>query len=183
MTTTNKSNKANINVSANINASANINTSTNINTNNVANNAVNHISNNPFTINADDVTSNNANNIANAAGSRAFRLGFVEALAGILVAAAGLKWSNKDLTHGGMGCVRDGLGDVMSAMEAGQMDQAQIQRQESCIATYVLNVIWPYIEYYGHRAWVLYIRPCGQTVWEGVLQQCGLRRTERVLCE
>lgn len=176
MTTTNNSNKANINASANINTA-------NINANDVVNNVVNHISNNPFTINADDVASNNANNIANAAGSRAIRLGFVEALAGSFVAAAGLKLNNEGLKHGGMGCVRDGLGDVLSAMEAGQMDQAQIQRQESRFATYVLDVICPQIGYYGRRAWVLYIRPSGQTVWEGIRQRCGLRREERVPCE
>jgi hypothetical protein len=109
---------------------------------------------NKANINASDFVNNNANNIANAADlSRAVCLGFVEALTGSLVTAAGLKLRDISLTQSGVGCVRDGLGDVMSAMEAGQMDRAQIQRQDSRIATLVLylyDLIWPYIEYYGH---------------------------------
>lgn len=100
--------------------------------------------------------------------------------------AAGLKLRNIGLMQSGAGCVRDGLGDAMSAMEAGQMDRAQIQRQDSRIATHVLylcDLIWPYIEYCGRRFWVLVVRPCGQIVWEKIQQWCGLGRAERVLCE
>lgn len=146
--------------------------------------AINHNSNNIVAINANDAVNDNANN-AIASSETVARLGFMEALVGGLVTVVGLRWGDNSLTQSGMGGMRDGLDDILSTMEAGQMDQAKVQKQRSRIAGFVIHLwdlFWPMIigkfKHYGYRAWILCIRPCCQRIWEKVQQWCGCRRAE-----
>lgn len=144
----------------------------------------NHNSDNVATINANNAVNDNANNAIDSSET-VVRLGFTEALFGGLVTVVGLRQGDNSLTRSGMGSIRDGLDDILSAMEAGEMDQARVQKQKSRIAAFVIrlwDLCWPMVvgkfKHYGFRVWILCIRPCCQIIWDMIQQWCGCRRAE-----
>lgn len=97
----------------------------------------------------------------------ALNLGFVQTFLGGMEAAMGVGLGKTNTTQSGVGVMRDGLGDILSAMEAGQMDQASVNDQGSRVATLAVRlyregdwkVVWERIKDVAYRIWILFIRP------------------------